>query len=75
MGGGKDVMKITAELFETWFPDKPEIILMDFLKSTNDDMFMVIPIKGDKENKIIAHVTRESAVDLLNQFITMRRIK
>lgn len=65
-------MKITAEIFETWFPDKPETILMDFLKSTNDDMFIAIPIRGDKENKIVAHVTRESAVDLLNQFKILR---
>ena len=67
----RDNNKITAELFETWFPDKPEILLMDFLKSTNDDMFFVIPMKGST-NKIIGHVTRESADEILDQFKVLR---
>jgi hypothetical protein len=62
---------LTAEIFETWFPDKPEVILLDFLKSSNEDMFFVVPIK-DSTNKIIGHVNRDCANMLLSQFKILR---
>ena len=62
---------LTAEIFETWFPDKPEVILLDFLKSANEDMFFVVPIK-DSTNKIIGHVNRDCANMLLSQFKILR---
>lgn len=62
--------EITAEIFETWFPDKPEIILMDFIKTKQPGMIIVI--KLDNDNYGVCNLNQEYANKLLEEFKIMR---
>jgi len=62
--------ELTAEIFETWFPDKPEILLQDFLKTGNEKIICVKKL-NDTDIGII-HITREYAQILLNEFKIIR---
>lgn len=58
--------EVTFEIFKTWFPDKPEILLMDFLKTGNPEIICV-----KKLNSIdvgITRINREYAQKLLDEF-------
>ena len=63
--------EINAEVFETWFPDKPEVVLMDFLKTGNPKM---ICVKKLNETDVgITTINREYAQRLLDEFKFMRK--
>jgi hypothetical protein len=62
--------EITAEVFETWFPEEPELLLMDFLHSGKEDVFLVI--KLNETDIGITHITRKYAQTLLDEFKVLR---
>ena len=40
--------ELTAEIFETWFPDKPEIILLDFLQTNQLELICLCKLNNDE---------------------------
>ena len=62
--------ELTAEIFETWFPDMPEVLLMDFIKTGVSDIYVRINI--NETDVMISHITRECAQKLLDEFKIMR---
>ncbi len=63
--------EINAEVFETWFLDKPEVILMDFLKTGNPEMICVKKLNSTDVG--ITRINREYAQRLLNEFKISRK--
>jgi hypothetical protein len=62
--------ELTAEIFETWFPEKPEVILLDFLKT---GLEKIVCVKKMNETDVcISHITREYAQKLLDEFKILR---
>ena len=55
------------------FPDKPELILFDFLKTGQTDIWCVVRL--DEKDICITHITRNYAKKLLDEFKTLRGIK
>ena len=68
-----DAQRLTAEIFETWFPEYPEIILMDFIKSNMN--FLVCAVRLDEELVGISNINKDHARILLNEFKQMRSHK
>jgi hypothetical protein len=66
--------EVTAEIFETMFPDKPEVLLMDFLNTGQTDIFCVHKLDGDNEYVGVIHLNREYAQKLLDEFKILRGI-
>jgi len=65
--------EVTAEIFETWFPNEPELILMDFLHSGWNVLFFMVPITENRVTEmILSHITREYAQKLLDEFKILR---
>lgn len=62
--------EINAEVFETLFPDKPEAILMDFLKTGNPEIICVKKLNSTDVG--ITRINREYAQRLLDEFRLMR---
>jgi len=62
--------EVTAEIFETMFPDKPEVLLMDFLKTGNSDIWCVKKL-NDLDVGVI-HINRGYAQKLLDEFKILR---
>ena len=62
--------EVTAEIFETLFPDKPEVLLLDFLKTEKPDMFCVC--KLNEQDVAVVHIDREYAQKLLDEFKILR---
>ena len=62
--------ELTAEIFETWFPDEPELMLIDFIKTNQPTMFVVI--RPNDADVILSQITQEYAQVLLNEFRILR---
>jgi len=62
--------ELTAEIFETWYPDNPELLLMDFIKTKQPIMFVIK--KLNETDVAISQITQEYAQRLLNEFKIMR---
>ena len=65
--------ELTAEIFETWFPDKPEIILLDFLQTNQLELICLCKLNNDEIG--ITRITREYAQKLLDEFKVLRGSK
>ena len=78
MGGEQRMKKIrdgiggelTAEIFETWYPDNPALILLDFVMSDLITLFVVV--KLNDTDIAISHITIEYAHKLLDEFKVLR---
>ena len=62
--------EITAEIFETWFPDNPEQILRNFLDTGEERMICVIPL--NETDVGVCHITTSYALKLLDEFRIMK---
>ena len=65
--------ELTAEIFETWYPDNPEVILLDFVKSDLITMFVVV--KLNDTDVAISQITQEYAHKLLEEYKVLRGAK
>ena len=66
--------EVTAEIFETWFPDKPEVVLMDFIKSKYSPT-MILVHWIDDYHYVVSHINRDYAKKLLDEFKILRGVK
>ena len=64
--------EVTAEIFETMFPDKPEVLLTDFLKTGNSDIWCIKKL-NDLDVGVI-HINRGYAQKLLDEFKVLRGV-
>ena len=62
--------ELTAEIFETWFPDDGELVLMDFVQTNQPTMFVVK--KLNDTDVAISQITQEYARKLLDEFKALR---
>lgn len=63
--------ELTAEIFETWFPDRPERILEAFINlSESDRVIITHPLENG--DVVVSHITKEYAYSLLEEFKIMR---
>lgn len=62
--------ELTAEIFETLYPDDPELILLDFAKSGLINLIVVR--KLDNGDVVISRITQEYAQKLLDEFKILR---
>ena len=62
--------ELTAEIFETWFPDKPEVILMDFLQTEQDELVCIAKLSYVDIG--VTKITKEYAEKLLKEFKILR---
>jgi len=62
--------ELTAEIFETIFPDDPVLFLMDFLKTDGDRITLAIRHGNEI---LVTTITRDYAQALLDEFKEMRK--
>lgn len=62
--------ELTAEIFETWYPNNPEEILKSFLDTGMERMVCVH--KLNDTDIVVSHITIEYAHILLNEFKVLR---
>ena len=62
--------ELTAEIFETIFPNDPVLFLIDFLKEGSEEITMIIRHEGEI---IVTTITRDYAQTLLDEFKEMRK--
>jgi len=62
--------ELTAEIFETWFPDNPEQILRNFLGSGKERM--ICGVRLNEKDVGISHITIDYAMKLLDEFKILR---
>ena len=69
---------LTAEIFELLFPDRPEVVLMDYLKTGQEILTIFIPIGNDKNGDplvCVARLDRGYAQKLLDEFAERKNEK
>jgi len=62
--------EVTAEIFETLFPNRPEVLLLDFLKTGSPEMICVKNL--NEQDVVIIHITIGYAQKLLDEFKILR---
>ena len=62
--------ELTAEIFETWYSDRPELLLMDFIETKQPTMFVIKRL--NKTDVAISQITKEYAQKLLDEFKILR---
>ena len=62
--------ELTAEIFETWYSDRPELLLMDFIETKQPTMFVIKRL--NKTDVAISQITQEYAQKLLDEFKILR---
>ena len=69
---------LTAEIFALLFPDHPEMVLIDFLKTERDELTILIPLGKDKNGDPLICVIRLDkgyAQKLLDEFAERKNEK